>query len=343
MNGHQTQMYQEIMEIPCVVERLLIEGAEDIRATAKSLRELDPAFIISIARGSSDHVATYFKYASELLLGIPVASIGPSIASIYKCEMALKGAACISISQSGKSPDILEMTRMATSMGAVSVAITNETTSPLANQSSHVLSLHAGTELSIAATKTFVTSAVSAIWLLAEWADDATLRRAIFDLPRTLEKALNMDWSSVKNAINKDNSLFCLGRGPSLAIAHEAALKFKETCQIHAESYSSAEVLHGPVSIVGNGFSVIAFAADDAAGNAIVEVADNLSKKEADVFITSEKLTRAHTLPVARTGHPLTDPIALITSFYVLVEQIASGMGKNPDAPRHLNKVTETV
>lgn len=101
----------------------------------------------------------------------------------------------------------------------------------------------------------------------------------------------------------------------------------------------SVKVVHS----LGNGFSVIAFAADDAAGNAIVEVADNLSKKEADVFITSEKLTRAHTLPVARTGHPLTDPIALITSFYVLVEQIASGMGKNPDAPRHLNKVTETV
>ena len=97
------------------------------------------------------------------------------------------------------------------------------------------------------------------------------------------------------------------------------------------------------MSIVGSGFSVIAFAAEDAAGNAIVEVADNLSKKEAGVFITSEKLTRAHTLPVSRTSHPLTDPIALITSFYVLVEQIASGMGKNPDVPRHLNKVTETV
>ncbi|MGB7244190.1 MAG: SIS domain-containing protein, partial [Sulfitobacter sp.] len=309
----------------------------------EALRARDPAFLVSVARGSSDHVATYLKYACELLTGTPIASVGPSIASVYKRRLNLAGSACLSVSQSGKSPDIVEMARMAQSGGALSIAMTNDPQSPLAQVSDHTLFLDAGPELSVAATKTFVNSAVAGIWLLAEWARDNDLRRAIHALPKQLDEAVRHDWPEARAAMGDRNSIFCLGRGPAYAISNEAALKFKETCQIHAESYSSAEVLHGPVSIVDAGFPVIALAAGDAAENALAEVADNIAAKGATVFATTKAVTSAHSLPTVRTDHPLTDPIALIASFYAMVERVATARGINPDAPRHLKKVTETV
>jgi glucosamine--fructose-6-phosphate aminotransferase (isomerizing) len=194
----------------------------------------------------------------------------------------------------------------------------------------------------VAATKTFVTSLVAGLWLLAKWKDDADLLRALHALPHHLRAATQCDWTEAVSALS-GQSLFTLGRGPSWAISNEAALKFKETCQIHAESYSSAEVLHGPVSIVDSGFPVIAFAAGDAAEGALVEVADTLAAKGAAVFVTSDRVRTARTLPHQRTDHWLTDPIAAVVSFYGMVEHVACLRGINPDTPRHLNKVTATV
>lgn len=343
MNETTTQMRHEVLEIPVAVDRLLKNGGDDIRRAADAIRTLKPNFMVSVARGSSDHVATYLKYASELLMGTPIASIGPSIASIYNRKLNLDGSVCLSVSQSGKSPDIVEMARMARAGGSLSIAITNNPDSPLAQVSDHTLNLHAGPELSVAATKTFVNSAVTGIWLLAEWAKDDDLLVAIHDLPAKLEDAVKIDWPEFRAALGERSSVFCLGRGPTYAISNEAALKFKETCQIHAESYSSAEVLHGPVSIVDNGFPVIALAAQDQAEDALASVADGIAAKGAATFATSSKVQQAHVLPATRTGHALTDPIALIASFYAMVERTAASRDINPDAPRHLKKVTETV
>ncbi|MEN8658726.1 SIS domain-containing protein [Marivita sp.] len=342
MSPVETQMRREVREIPVALQRLLDHGGEEIRSAASAIRARDPAFMISVARGSSDHVATYLKYAAELLTDTPIASVGPSIASIYKRQLRLTGGVCLSVSQSGKSPDIVDMTQMARDGGALTVAMTNHPDSPLAGAADHTLALHAGPELSVAATKTFVNSAVAGIWLLAEWAEDAALCAAIHDLPNRLEAAIGVDWSAAQDALSERNSIYCLGRGPAYAISNEAALKFKETCQIHAESYSSAEVLHGPVSIVDRGFPVIAFAAADEAESVLADVADEIAQKGATVFGTTSKLRYATALPTERTGHPLTDPIALIASFYAMVEQVATSRGIDPDAPRHLKKVTET-
>lgn len=338
----QTLMRQEILEIPAAVDRLLSADSAILSRAASEIRDMNPQYLMSVARGSSDHACTYLKYAAELLLGLPMASVGPSIASIYGAKLNVAGALCISVSQSGKSPDIVKMTADATRSGAYSVAITNNTTSPLANAASATLPIHAGPELSVAATKTFVTSIVAGLWLLAEMKQDADLLTAIRALPGALEKAAQCDWSPAAKAIT-GSSLFTLGRGPSWAISNEAALKFKETCQIHAESYSSAEVLHGPVSIVDTGFPVIAFTANDPAEEALVSVADELADKGAHVFVTSDKVKNATSLDHVRTDHWLTDPIAGIVSFYAMVEQVAAARGINPDQPRHLKKVTETV
>ena len=335
-------MRREIDEIPHAVERLLTDGAAAITAASVEARSLNPRFLLSVARGSSDHACTYLKYASELLLGLPLASLGPSVKSVYGVDVAAAGALGISVSQSGKSPDIVRMTESIAASGAYTVAITNETASPLAKAASATLPIHAGPELSVAATKTFVTSLVAGLWLLAELKSDDALIAAIRGLPRHLANAVACDWSEAVGDIHGD-SLFTLGRGPSWAMSNEAALKFKETCQLHAESYSSAEVLHGPVSIVGDAFPVIAFAAGDAAEDAVASVADEIAEKGAKVFATTDRVARATVLPHVRTDHWITDPIAAIASFYGLVEAVAASRGINPDAPRHLNKVTETV
>lgn len=338
-----THMHREIREIPGAVDNLLTRGADAVDTAAAAIRAMDPLFFVSVARGSSDHAATYAKYVSEILTGLPVASVGPSVASVYGRTLKVDRAACLAISQSGKSPDIVRMVDMAGRQGALSVALTNNPDSDLARVAAHTLELHAGEELSVAATKTFVTSAVAGVWLLAELAQDAGLLAAIRALPEALERAVQADWSALSDVLRETDSLYCLGRGPAFAISNEAALKFKETCLVHGESYSSAEVLHGPVSIVDQGFPVIAMAAADAAEDAVIGVADQLAAKGAQVFATTEKATKAQRLPVVRTGHPLTDPIALIASFYGMVEGTARARGINPDVPRHLRKVTETV
>ena len=335
-------MQAEITEIPAAVDRLLAQGGGDIARIADAARERDPAFIVTVARGSSDHICTYLKYATELLLGVPVASIGPSIASIYGAELKVAGSLCLAVSQSGKSPDIVAMARSAGGQGALTVAVTNTPDAPLSRNSAHTIDIHAGPERSVAATKTFVTSAVAGLLLLAEWKRDADLIRALHALPAHLDRAVRVDWSPVQSALSGFDSLFTLGRGPVWAMSNEAALKFKETCQFHAESYSSAEVLHGPVSIVGDGFPVLCFAAADAAEEAVTDIADQMTAKGARVFVTSDKARSAQAIPTVRTDHPLTDPIALITSFYAMVEQIARNRGIDPDTPRHLQKVTQT-
>lgn len=342
MSDKTTQMRREINEIPDAVDRLLTEGASRIAQTADEIRARDPRFLISVARGSSDHACSFLKYASELLLGLPMASVGPSVKSIYGVDMRCEDAVCISVSQSGQSPDIVQLTQSVTSGGAYSVAITNNTASALAEASTATLPIHAGPELSVAATKTFVTSLVAGLWLIAQVKRDEPLLRAIHGLPDSLSAAIACDWSAVADAVD-GRSLFTLGRGLSLAISNEAALKFKETCQIHAESYSAAEVLHGPVSIVDQGFPVLALSSGDAAESNLAEVADKLAAKGADVFATSSRVKQATVLPHVRTSHWMTDPIPTIASFYGMVESVATRRGVDPDMPRHLKKVTETV
>lgn len=337
-----SQMSAEVNEIPLAVERLLKNGGPAIRSAAQAARELDAHVIATVARGSSDHAATYLKYAAELTLGLPVASIGPSVASIYGAKLRLGRAVCISVSQSGQSPDIVEMARSAGAGGALTVAVTNNAASRLGGVCQRTIDIQAGPELSVAATKTYVTSVVALLALVAEWQEDNGLRAAIAGLPEKLAAAAQIDWPELRAALKGAQSVFTLGRGPAYAVACEAALKFKEVSQLHAESYSSAEVLHGPVSIVGAGFPVLAFAARDAAEDAVVTIADELAAKGARVFVTSDRARAATTLPFVATGHPLTDPLALIVSFYAMIERFARDCGMDPDKPRHLRKVTET-
>src|SRR3569833_1544974 len=343
MAKNATHMRMEIEEIPEATRRLLDQSAASLSEAGAALKHLQPVMVATIARGSSDHAAAYLKYAIELVAGVPVASIGPSIMSIYGRELHLDGCAAISISQSGKSPDIVAMAQSAVRIGALGIALTNTAGSPLAQASTLAIDLQAGTEQSVAATKSFVSSVVAGLGILGHWTGDEALLTSIRALPETFAQALQLDWSPVLSALQNRNSLYVLGRGPALAIAEEAALKFKETCGIHAEAYSAAEVLHGPARIVESGFPVLALAARDASEAAVAEISDRLAKQGAAAFATTDRVALAKRLPFAPTGHPITDGLSLIVSFYGFVEALSRHRGFDPDNPPHLKKVTETV
>ena len=339
----QTHMAREVAEIPQAAARFLDRSRIAVVAAAAALRRKDPGLVVTVARGSSDHAATYLKYAIELEAGIPVASVGPSIASIYNRPLRLTGAACLGISQSGRSPDIVEMMRSAGAGGALSIAVTNHADSPMAQASAHCLPLQAGEERSVAATKTFVTSVLAGLSLLAEWREDDALRAAVAALPDAFAAAIALDWEPLSARLSRAPSAFVLGRGPGFATACEAALKFKETCGIHAESYSAAEVLHGPSAIVQAHFPVLALGVPDAALPQLCATAERLAAQGADVFLTGADVPGATRLPMVPDLHPLVAPLVTMAGFYAFIETLARRRGFDPDTPPHLRKVTETV
>lgn len=337
-------MRSEVAEIPEAAQRFLDASREALARAAADMRRIDPRMIATVARGSSDHAASYLKYAIEIEAGVPVASVGPSVASIYKRRLRLDNAACVGISQSGQSPDIVEMMRCAREGGALTLAITNSADSPLAAASDHALALHGGVERSVAATKTFVVSVLAGLALLAEWREDAELRAAVAGLPDAFARALDCDWGALSDRLARANSAYVLGRGPGFAIASEMALKFKETSGIHVEAYSAAEVLHGPAALVQAQFPVLALAVDDAAFEQVTATARRLAGQGADVFLTAPGAEEPIvSLPLVTGLHPMVAPLALVVSFYVFIEALARRRGLNPDEPPHLRKVTETV
>lgn len=338
-----SHMETEVAEIPQAAARFLSESRPALLAAAQALRAADPSLVVTVARGSSDHAASYLKYVVELAAGIPVASVGPSVASVYGRALRLAGSACVGISQSGQSPDIVAMMRAAVEGGALTFAITNVEGSPLAEAAAHALPLRAGVERSVAATKTFVSSCVAGLALVAEWQEDDDLRTAVAGLPEALGAALALDWSPLAKRLADATSAYVVGRGPAFAMASEAALKLKETCGLHAEAFSAAEILHGPSAIAGAHFPVLAFAVDDAARAGVVATAARLAAQGAEVFVTGADAEGAVTLPSVAGLHPLVAPLVLIVGLYGIVPDLARQRGLDPDRPAYLRKVTETT
>ena len=213
----------------------------------------------------------------------------------------------------------------------------------MAGAVAHPIGLAAGPEKSVAATKTFVNSVLAGLALLAEWQEDDALRAAVAGLPGAFAEALKLDWHPLAQRLVRAQSLYVLGRGPAYAISNEVALKFKETSGLHAESYSAAEVLHGPAAIVQAQFPVFALGVEDAALPHVVATAERLAAQGADVFITGAEAKGCTRLPAVAGLHPLVSPLVLIVSYYAFVEELARRRGYDPDTPPHLRKVTETM
>lgn len=338
-----TAMARETAEAPDVVARTLEANSASIRRLAERLRARPPSVVVTSARGSSDNAASYLKYLVEILLGIPCASMGASVVSVYETRLKVKDALVVTISQSGRSPDILALQAEAKRAGALSVAIVNDVESPLASGSDVCLPLHAGAETSVAATKSFIASLALAAFLAARWSQDDRLEQSVLSLPRLLTQARSVRWSQAEEMLSIGQSLFVVGRGPALPIAQEAALKLKETCRLHAEAYSTAEVMHGPMELLGETFPLVVFSPEDRSRASTVEAIARLRRTGARVLAVEPGTDAPDRLAFPPTGHPFTDPVAMIQIFYGLAEAVARRRGHDPDHPRWLTKVTKTI
>ena len=335
-----TTMFREGAEAAEAVARQEAAGGA-LKRIGAALRKLSPPVVITCARGSSDHAATFAKYAIETRIGIPVASAAPSVASVYSSPLRAEGAVCIAISQSGRSPDLLATVESLKQAGAWVLALVNDVESPLADLADEVLDLAAGPERSVAATKSFITSLTAIGRIVAEWAEDDALRRQLSELPALLSESWELDWSPLAGELVSARDLYVLGRGVGFGIAQEAALKLKETSQLHAEAFSTAELRHGPMALVEAGFPALMFSQSDDTRGDVEETARLLVQRGARVLLAGAETAGALHLPMIRCA-PLLEPILQIQSFYRAANALALARGLDPDRPPHLLKVTET-
>src|SRR4051812_19897447 len=336
-----TIMYREAAEAPDCVENQLQRNGATLAALAKRLRANRPPAMVTIGRGSSVHAATYARYLVETRLGILSSSLSPSIFSVFKAPLSLRNMLCLAISQSGRSPDLLAAAQAARDSGAIVVALVNDPESPLAEIASIVLPQGAGPEKSAAATKSFIASLSAIAQMVALWSGDEAMQTALPQLPSALAQAWQEDWSPCREMLRSADHLYTVGRGLHLGIAQEAAHKLKETCMIHAEAFSSAEVLHGPNELAGEDFPVLLFRSEDASDSSVQEAARRLSAQGAPVMMAGGG--EPGTLPGPPAPPPPPPPPPSIQALFPQPNALACDRGHNPDQPRHVQKVTHTV
>ncbi len=342
-------MHQEIREAPAAVQRLWEVGRASVQRLAARWRRDPPALVVFAARGSSDNAALYGRYLWEVHLGVPVSLAAPSVVTMYRARPRLRGAWVVALSQSGRSPDVVAFVRAARAGGAFTVAVTNRDRSPLAQAAHEAVLLHAGPERSVAATKTYVAQLTVLSLLAAVVKDDRALLGAHGDLPEWLEAALGAEPAAADLARRWAGAAACLvtGRGYNYATAREAALKLKEAAYVAAEALSSADFLHGPVALVGEGFPVLVVAPPGPTRRHVAGVLRKLRRRGADAAV----LSSGTQLPRRLAGSlraPADVPEELTPHVYALpVQLLAYHLGRvrgtDPDRPRGLRKVTHVL
>lgn len=336
-----TLMLREAGESPEVVRRQRERNAGVMRELGERLRSERPRAVVTLARGSSDHAATYARYLIERCGGVLTSSLSPSIASIYGAVPDLDGTMVLAISQSGRSPDLLSAAEQARAAGAFLVTMVNEEDSPLAALADLAVPLGARPERSVAASKSFIASLAAILDLLAVWTVDPAIDSVLSSLPDKLEQAWELDWTPALPVLTEARDMYVVGRGHGFAAAQEAALKLKETCRIHAEAFSGAEVRHGPTALLGRGFPVLLLAQADPSLEGIADLAAAMHARGASVISAGIPDAPGLRLPVT-AADPLVAPILQIASFYRLANALARARRLDPDRPPHLAKVTET-
>lgn len=341
MTGTLTQMARETAEAPELVAKQLAANAAACAELAARLRAAPPSAVLTCARGSSGHAMTYAKYLIETRLHLPVADIAPSIASVYKARLKIRGMLYLVASQSGRSPDLIASVQQARDDGALVVALVNDADSPVARMADLHVPLLAGPEISVAATKSFIATLAGVAQVVATWADDRALLDALNSVPAGLAAARAMDWSAALPVLSGAEDVVVIGRGLGVAVAQEAALKLKETSSLHAEAFSAAEFRHGPMAIMRPGLPVLLFSQNDETRPGVQELVRDLRAKGARVFTAETGAEVADRLLVPE-AHPALAPLLMTQSFYALANHVALARGHDPDRPQYLRKVTET-
>jgi glucosamine--fructose-6-phosphate aminotransferase (isomerizing) len=339
-------MLEEAKSAAQCVALQLSNDVERYAELGRHLRSTSFNNVVTVARGSSDHASNYFAYLTMARLGRLVTSLPMSLVTLYKSPLQTQGTLAVSISQSGQSPDVVEPIRYFRDGGATTVALVNDAQSPLAQAAEWAMPLHAGKEQSVAATKSFITSLTAGARLVAEWQDDGKQRSELQDglraLPDALQRATETDWSKAIEVLAPARNIMVVGRGISFPVALESALKFKETSALQAEAFSGAEIKHGPMALIDEGYPLLIFATRGPAQAGLVALAEEMRGRGARVLLAAPQDVpgRDLDLPVAST--PDLDPIVAIQAFYVMAAHLSKARGLNPDQPRHLSKVTKT-
>ena len=351
-----TRMRREIGQIPAVVARILAQAPHDLHPVAAAIRSSRPRFAVVAARGTSDHAANFAQYLMEAHLGMPTGLAKPSITTIYQRPLRWKGGLLLAISQSGESPDIVAVVEAARAGGALTIAITNHPDSPLGAAAEHVLPCRAGRERAVPATKTYVAQLVVVAALVEAIKPSSDLSHGLGGLPATLRATLRATdrWLAAEDgttagpaaidAFARSNRALVVSRGYNLATALELALKFKETCGLFAEAYSTADFAHGPVVLAQPRVPVLAIRPDGPMGGLIDETLQKTGARGGRPVVIGgpsaggmkAALSLPFELPEALT------PIVYVVPGQLLVEAVARRRGISPDAPEGLGKVTRT-
>lgn len=329
----QTNMEFETREAPEMAARLVTGASVILAELGARLRMAPPRFVVTAGRGSSGAASLFARYLIEQHLGLLTSSAAPSLSSIYGGRLDLRDSLLLAVSQSGRSPDLVEYCKDAGNQGAVRVGMINAEHSALAEAVDITLPLMAGPERSIAATKSCLAAMLLSFGLVAHWRNDAAMIDGFQRSPDLLARALAVDWPGAEAFMQGGQPLYIIGRGPGLAIAKEAALKLKETSSLFAEAHSSAEVRHGPFALAGPDLRVIVFAQRDLAWDGLVQVTEAFRDAGSPVMLLS--------WPTGET-HSALELLALLTRFYLFANATALQRGLSPDNPPRLSKVTET-
>jgi glucosamine--fructose-6-phosphate aminotransferase (isomerizing) len=326
-------MLAEIAEQPVVLGRQLAE-ASDIAAVRTRIEAYAPRFVMLAARGTSDHAALYAKYLVEVHWQLPAGLVSPSTLTLYGARPDLRQVLFLAVSQSGASPDLVRSLEIARDCGALTVAVTNTPVSPLAQAAEHHVDICAGVERAVAATKTY-TAQLLALYRLLVGGDTAAIPDA---MAATLTLAEHAD--AVATRLRDKQRFLLTARGYSYATAREGALKLMETSYVSALAFSGADLVHGPLAAVGSGSPVIAVTTPGVGGRAMEDVVRRLDERGADVIRIGDPLG----LPVHIQGlDPALYPLVEIVPLQRLAWRSALDRGNDPDRPRGLSKITETL
>lgn len=329
-----TIMEREAREAPTRIQQQLLNNKQVATRLGEQLRQLDPKFVFMVGRGSSDHAGVFGKYLIEVELGKPVVAAAPSVKSVYNSQVNLENCAVIVISQSGSSPDILSQAQMAKEQGALCIALVNVEDSPLAQLADVVLPLNVGEEKAVAATKSYLATLSALLQLVAHWKNDQALIAQVEQLPKVLGQTIAEPTQLPTDYFEGVEHLVVMGRGFGYALSREVALKLKEVCGIQAESFSSAEFLHGPVTLVEGGLEIISLDISDESHPSHQAQVDEVISRGANVMRLKQ---------VEDTIPNRIAPLTLLQRFYLDIASVALSRGVDPDAPAGLNKVTKTL
>jgi glucosamine--fructose-6-phosphate aminotransferase (isomerizing) len=339
---------REILEQPDALRRLLQAGRSPFQAVALAMRRHDVKFLQIAARGTSDNAARYAGYLFGVQNRLPVCLAMPSQNTLYNSPPHVSSGLCVGISQAGESEDILAVITAAREQGALTLALTNRPGSPLGQAAELCLDLCAGEEHAVAASKTYTAELTALALLSAELADDAARRHEIERVPDAVAATLDLA-ADIERKVERYRYItrcVVLGRGYNYATAFEVALKLKETSYVVAESYSSADFLHGPMALVELGFPIVAIAPDGRAGQSMAEVMRAAELRGAELCVISD---RDDLLAIGRTRIKLPvplpewlSPITAVVPGQLFAYYLARARDVDPDRPRGLSKVTST-